>query len=389
MPNQRLQYLFDLYTQGNCTPAEKRELYALALAAKNETDVQELLDAYWDIQTIEFRMPEEKADVMENSILGNETKVVPRVHRIHFRRSRWWAAAAIIIMLGVGTYFALFNKSGKKDEIVKTEEHTKDVKAPVTNRAMITLADGRTVYLDSAMNGELATQGNIKLVKLDNGQIAYQTANGEIIKELKYNTLSNPRGSKVIDMQLSDGSHVWLNAGSSVTYPIAFIGNERKVSITGEAYFEITHDKSKPFTVSKGDTKVEVLGTHFNVNAYDDEADIKVTLLEGSVKVNDKVIKPGQQARVTDKVEVINDVNVDEVMAWKNGQFSYSGVELKTIMREIGRWYDVEVVFEDPINEKFFAETSRSANVSTLLEKLQRTDLVHFKVEGKKVIVKK
>lgn len=392
MPNQRLQYLFDLYTQGNCTPAEKRELYVLALASKNEVDVQKLLDKYWDMQTIEFRMPEEKAEVMVQSILGNETKVIPRVHRIHFRRSRWWAAAAaIIIMLGVGSYFTFFNKGEKKNEFVKTEP-AKDVKAPATNRAMITLADGRTVYLDSAMNGQLAVQGNIKLVKLANGQIAYQTASGEIIKELKYNTLNNPRGSKVIDMTLADGSRVWLNAGSSVTFPVAFIGNERKVSITGEAYFEVVHNTSMPFKVSKGEMEVTVLGTHFNVNAFDDEADIKVTLLEGSVKVNnDKsigMLKPGQQAQVSNTIKVVDNADLKAVMAWKNGFFNFNNADIKILMREIARWYDVEVVYESAVpNLRFGGEMPRTTNLSQVMEIL-KTSGVKFTIEGRRVTIR-
>jgi ferric-dicitrate binding protein FerR (iron transport regulator) len=301
---------------------------------------------------------------------------------------RWWAAAAIFILFVTGSYFLFFNNKSKQEEIVNTEP-AKDVKAPETNRAMITLADGQTVFLDSAMNGQLAVQGNIKLVKLGNGQIAYQTASGEIIKELQYNTLNNPRGSKVIDMQLSDGSHVWLNAGSSVTFPIAFVGNERKVSVTGEAYFEISHDKTKPFIVSANNkADVTVLGTHFNVNAYDDEATLKVTLLEGSISVNNTIIKPGQQAQVSSDIKVVNNVDLAEVMAWKNGNFKFTRTDLKVIMREIGRWYDVEVSYEGNIPVQLYnVGVPRTANVSEVLRGLEFTG-AHFSVEGKKIIVR-
>ncbi len=157
-------------------------------------------------------------------------------------------AASILLVVGLGSYFLFLPK---KEYVIPLTADTKDIIAPATNRATIRLTDGRTVYLDSAANGELVQQGNIKLVKLANGQIAYQTASDETVKEIQYNTLSNPRGSKVIDMTLADGSRVWLNAGSSVTYPVAFISNERKVSITGEAYFEVAHDARKPFFVTK------------------------------------------------------------------------------------------------------------------------------------------
>jgi ferric-dicitrate binding protein FerR (iron transport regulator) len=245
-------------------------------------------------------------------------------------------------------------------------------------------------------NGTLATQGNIKVVKLDNGQIAYQTASGDASTPLSvtYNTLNNPRGSKVIDMQLSDGSHVWLNAGSSLTYPVAFVGNERKVQITGEAYFEVAHDASKPFVVSKGVTSVEVLGTHFNVNAYDDEDALRITLLEGSVKVaskgNLKVIKPGEQAVVANGINVNKDVNVEQVMAWKNGMFKFNNTNMKQIMREIARWYDVDVEYQGDFSDlNFGGFVSRQANISELLKRFSATEQVHFKVEGRKIIVMK
>lgn len=392
MPTTRLTILFDRYLNNSCTPAEKQELAELILSKEHDASISQVLEQVWAKTTGEADIPEDKAEHIFQSILTTETKTVPRIHRIHFRRLRWWAAAAIFILFVTGSYFLLFNnKGGKQNEIVKTEP-TKDVKAPTTNRAMITLADGKTVYLDSALNGELAVQGNIKLVKLANGQIAYQTASGEIVKELKYNTLSNPRGSKVIDMQLSDGSHVWLNAGSSVTYPIAFVGDERKVSITGEAYFEVAKDASKKFIVDANETTTEVLGTHFNVNAYDDESDIRITLLEGSVKVSkgnsNNLLKPGQQAQVSNSIKVVNDVDVEQVMAWKNGKFQFGGAGIEEVMRQIARWYDVEVVYElKPQDVHFRGGISRDVEASKVFKMLETTEAVHFRIEGKKVYV--
>jgi transmembrane sensor len=275
------------------------------------------------------------------------------------------------------------------------------VAAPTRTKATITLADGRIVELDSLANGTLATQGNVKLVKLANGQIAYETVSGEIVNpstalRMQYNTLTNPRGSKVIDMALIDGSHVWLNAGSSVTYPVVFVGNERKVSVSGEAYFEVTHNAAMPFKVSKEETTVEDLGTHFNVNAYEDEEDIKVTLLEGSVKIlrsaqDDKgtLLKPGQQAvvREGENIHVVNDVDVEMIMGWKNGKFEFDKTDLTTIMRQISRWYDVEVVYEKKATtEKFGGGISRNLPLSGVLQMLENSG-VHFRLEGKKLFV--
>jgi ferric-dicitrate binding protein FerR (iron transport regulator) len=208
-----------------------------------------------------------------------------------------------------------------------------------------------------------------------------------------YNTLSNPRGSKVISLTLSDGTRVWLNAGSSLRYPASFASSavNREVKITGEAYFEVAHDASKPFIVSKNDVSVTVLGTHFNVNAYDDESDIKITLLEGSVRVNKGsntgLLKPGQQAQVSSSVKVLNNTDVEQVMAWKNGKFSFNGSDIKTVMRELARWYDVNVEYKDEIKETFFVKLDRNTNMSNVFRILQTTGAVHFKIEGKKVTV--
>lgn len=382
MPENRLPYLFERYMNGTSTEKEDIELSTYILAPEHTALLEQLEEQFWDKTTGE-PLREEEAEKFLSNILRRQ----PRKTQI-FSLRRIAVAASIVLALGIGSYFLFFNNSNKQEEIVKLPESTKDVKAPASNRAMIKLADGRTVYLDSAANGQLAVQGNMKLVKLDNGQIAYQAANGEIVKELQYNTLSNPRGSKVIDMQLSDGSHVWLNAGSSVTYPVAFVGTERKVTITGEAYFEVTHNSSMPFKVSKGEMELTVLGTHFNVNAYDDEANIKVTLLEGSVKINNTIIKPGQQAQVGTDVKVVSNVDLDEVMAWKNGRFQFGGAGIEEVMRQIARWYDVEVVYEvKPKEVHFGGGISRDVEASKVFKMLESTEAVHFRIEGKKVFV--
>jgi transmembrane sensor len=321
------------------------------------------------------------------------------VHSIHlFRWARWWAAASIILLLGAGAYFLFFNRTEKPTEIVKTVLPN-DVKAPETNKAMITLANGQKVYLNNAVNGTLAMQGNVKLVKLANGQIAYQTASGETINEIKYNTLTNPRGSKVIDMMLADGSQVWLNAGSAITYPVAFAGSERKVAITGEVYFEVApsllqragEEFKRPFIVSNGKMEITVLGTHFDVNAYDDEPDIKVTLLEGSVKVNNgsgsSLLKEGQQAQVTNDVKVVNGADLEQVMAWKNGYFNFKSVDIRMIMNQLARWYDVEVSYEGNVPAQHITgEISRNVNASLVLKMLEYAG-VHFRIEGTRIVV--
>ena len=307
-----------------------------------------------------------------------------------FNWRRIAVAASILLVVGLSTYFIFFNKS-RPTEIAKTPPQ--DVKAPASNRAMITLADGKTVYLDSAANGELAMQNNVKVVKTADGQIVYEGSSLTTHDSpLTFNTLTNRRGSKVIDMTLADGSRVWLNAGSSITYPVAFVSNERKISISGEAYFEVSHDASKPFIVSKGETSVQVLGTHFNVNAYDDETDIKITLLEGSVKVSNGsssgLLKPGQQAQISSELKIINGVDVDEIIAWKNGKFQFGEkADIGTIMRQIARWYDVDVEYKGTFTKHFGGTISREVNVSQVLKVLETTGDVKCNVEGRKVTV--
>jgi len=333
-----------------------------------------------------FNIPSALKERMHDRLLKSIEVKKPRV--VKFRISRWAAAAAILV-LSVGIYFLLNRKPAQ--EIAKNETNTNlknDIQAPQSNKATLTLADGSAISLDSAANGSLAMQGNVNIVKTADGKLAY---NGNAT-EVKYNTLSVPKGSKPVQLTLADGSLVWLNVASSITYPTAFIGKERKVKFTGEAYFEIARNESMPFSVEKNDVAVQVLGTHFNFNAYDDEENIKVTLLEGSVKVksgnNTGMLKPGQQAQVAGDVKIINGADLEQVMAWKNGLFKFSRTDLKIIMREIGRWYDVDVSYQGNIPVQLYnIGVPRTANVSEVLKGLEFTG-AHFTIEEKKIIVR-
>ena len=245
--------------------------------------------------------------------------------------------------------------------------------------------------LDDASNGNLAQQGNTKVIKL-NGKLDYK-ASGSSASEILYNTISTPRGGQY-QIELPDGSQVWLNAASSLRFPTAFAGKERKVEISGEAYFEITKNKSMPFVVKINEAEVQVLGTHFNVMAYNDEAAVKTTLLEGSVKFkssdNTSTLIPGQQSQLTKdgKVKVVDGVDVDKVVAWKNGAFNFHGEDMDAIGRQLARWYDVEVVNNSKIEGLFYAEDiPKNIKLSEVLKMLQLTGEVSFKVEGRRIIV--
>lgn len=313
-------------------------------------------------------------------------------------RHQWWkyaASAAAVLVLIVSGFFMLSRQSPEhaiaKTESEKVKAH--DVPAPEANYASITLANGEKLDLNHSGDGTLASQGKMELIKTADGLIIYK-ATGKTGNTIQWNTLTNPKGSNVIGMVLEDGTKVWLNAGSSLTYPVAFIGDERKVSITGEAYFEVAKNKLKPFKVTRDKTEVEVLGTHFNVNAYGDQPFIKVTLLEGSVKVNNGsntgLLKPGQQANVNEShINVRSDVNVDQVMAWKNGYFSFDKASATEVMQELARWYNIEVVYEGEMpDQKFGGELRRNSKLSSVLKILEKSG-VNFRIEGNTVTVYK
>lgn len=325
--------------------------------------------------------PENKEEVRKDilSRIIIDFKVVPLYRRPFFRIA---AAACIALLITVGGYFMFFNKKqdGEQPPVAKTT----DVEPPKSDKAVIRFDNGKEIAVDTLTS---YTDGNITVTKMPDGRLVYSGLGTEV----KFNTLTNPRGSTVRDITLPDGTQIWLNAESSITYPVAFAGNERKVSMTGEAFFKVSHNPSMPFTLSKGEVNVTVLGTEFNVNAYEDEVDMKVTLVEGSVKVSKasstKIIKPGQQAQVGSDVRVVDGVNMEEVLAWKNGLFQFTRADIKTIMRQIARWYDVDVEYRDNITDHFKVKFSRNENMSMVFKKLQETQAVKFEIQGKKLIV--
>jgi len=365
--------------------------------AGNSTDSEnELVERWYQqlVETGEWEWAKGEKEMMQRLIearLMRKIRARPAKRKFYLhRRNQRWAAATVIFLLAGFSYFFLVHRSFKSTEVAEVLNN--DVKAPQSNKAVITLANGQKVFLDSMGNGALAMQGNVKLVKLANGKIAYEHHSGEISSRIEYNTLSNPRGSKVINMVLSDGSKVWLDVGSSLTYPVAFTGNERKVSVTGEAYFEVAHDASKPFFVNCGDMNIRVLGTHFNVNAFEDDGrDIKVTLLKGKVKVNNKsvkeVLKPGQQAVVNNQIKILDEVDLDVVMGWKNGYFEFNNSSLQNVLSQVSRWYNVAVVYQGNNKPRqFMGEIQRDLNLSEILKILEKNS-VKFQITGKKLIV--
>lgn len=362
----------------------------LCLLPENQNTLEKLLESSWNNTPLENDMPDVRGNLILKNILHPDEKETLPVKKISF--VRWIAAASIIIVAGLGGYLYLSHQNNiLPANVAAVTAH--DIKSPEGNKAVITLANGTVLHLDSARNGQLAMQGNVKLVKLANGQIAYEPTGNKTISTLSFNTLLNPRGSKIIDMELADGSHVWLNTGSSIRYPVAFTGKERKVFITGEAYFEIAHNPTIPFKVANDKMEVTVLGTHFNVNAYDDEANVKVTLMQGSVKINNskamRRLSPGEQAQITtNDIHITNDIDLDEVTAWRTGKFIFGEkANIETVMRQVARWYDVDVTYQGKITSHFGGTISRQANISELIKVLEATGHVKCRIEGRKLII--
>jgi hypothetical protein len=311
-------------------------------------------------------------------------------------------AAIILLFISTGLYFYSNRVISEPEQF--TEIDVRNDILPGYNKAILTLADGSKISLDDAANGLLASQGNIAITKTENGQIVYEKNNVDKSKFISHrsaiNTIQTPKGGKY-QIRLPDGSKVWLNSASTLIYPTTFAGNERKVQLKGEAYFEIAPNKNVPFRVESDNQIVEVLGTHFNINSYDDEDYVKTTLLEGSVKVilssnpneisKTKLLKPGEQSLTKSSQSGIRIENADteKAVAWKNGYFKFRNTPIKEIMREIERWYDVELIYEGKIpSDEFTGFISNDVKISAVLKIMEESGGVKFSVKGKKLKVK-
>jgi ferric-dicitrate binding protein FerR (iron transport regulator) len=355
-----------------------------------------------DLSSTEYESEQQLAARMKGRILETIRREEPLFAVVHKRRWKMVAAAAVLLILFSAGAYRIFLYNSDKTEATQTiaaNNQDTDEILPGGNKATLSLADGSTIILDSVVDGTIGHQGNIKIEKLSNGQLAY-SINGKRITENDeafYNTISTPRGGQY-KVTLADGSEVWLNAASSIRFPVAFTGIERKVEITGEAYFEVAPDKTRPFKVVTMHSEVEVLGTHFNVNAYNDEASNKTTLLEGKVKVSilassqkqsTQYLIPGQQANINKdgKIKLVQNADIEEAVAWKNGRFQFNSADLKSILRQLSRWYDVEIDYKGDVDLHFTGQITRNENILNVLEKLKLTGAVNFTIEGRKIIV--
>ncbi|MFA6084332.1 FecR domain-containing protein [Mucilaginibacter sp.] len=390
MTNTRLLYLYQRYIDDQCTAAELRELKSLLKDPALEADLQQMLDHTWD----ELSNDPSLVDVSEQRSLQIYQQIVEQA-QYQKKNQYWWLkiAASILLLVSVSL---LWYTSQKQPALTAQLEKPKtpDI-MPGDNNAVLTLANGSKVILNSAQNGQIARQEGTTIQKVKDGQLVYATAvNTNAQEGLQWNTITIPKGGQY-GLVLADGTRVYLNSASSLTYPTAFSGTSREVSLKGEAYFEVAKNAKMPFKVNVNDRQqVEVLGTHFNIEAYSDDRVIHTTLLEGSVKLlyRDKqtILKPGQMA-VNDigaSSLLIKPADSDEVMAWRNGMFIFNNENITSLMKRISRWYDIDVVFKGNMKDiSFVGNYSRNKSLANLLRNIESTERVHFLIEGRRVTV--
>lgn len=370
---QRLQQLIRKYLDGKASPKEAAFIetwYAHFDQVEDTIDMEQ--------QAREDRMLHNLlARIDEGSAIALPSRRIVPLFRIG-------VAAALLLMI-VGAWLLYRQPAARKQAAPVV---INDV-APGGNKATLTLGNGQVISLDSAADGKLAEQGQAAIVKLKGGQVAYQpTGKGDAA--ITYNTLATPLGGQY-KLTLPDGTMVWLNSTSSISYPTRFTGSERRVTITGEAYFEVKENRQMPFRVDTRDVSVAVLGTHFDVMAYADEPSVNTTLVEGKVKVltigASTVLQPGQQAVVKDRRVTVREVDTDKEIAWTTGFFEFDQTDLPTLMRQLQRWYGVEAVYQSDGGGRLFdGRISRSLKLSEVLDLLQSNG-IHFTIENKKLIV--
>lgn len=389
MEHKRAEALLEKYLAGNCTPEEVAIVESWYLQV---TENPVALPAEPDYTSLEHSM---WATIQERNHPPKKVKMP------------WGWAAAAVILLALGFGFYQYQHSNKPDIKNAGSLAKNDIK-PGGNKAFLTLANGTRIVLDDAQNGKIAEQEGVSITKTAKGELVYIAKNTTAQLpggKPQFNTIETPKGGQY-QINLPDGTKVWLNAGSSLKYPTAFANTGREVQLTGEAYFEVAKKTAQgqrvPFNVKTETQLVEVLGTHFNINSYDNEDNTKTTLVEGSVRVTPvdgtgnvavmaKVLKPGQQSVLKGTSVKVNTVDTEEALAWKEGLFMFDDEDLESIMRKVSRWYNVMVVFKDKslLTKGFSGTVSRFGNVSQVLSKIEETGSVHFKIEERRIVVMK
>lgn len=398
MNQERIKVLFEQYLNDSLSPDDLLELQAAIKDDRYQPLFDELLkNAFKEPAFAEI--DDEARQSVFNAINSRISQQEIDQLRINSQRRlipyKWLAGVAALLFVALGTGWFLVQHSNRNHNGHQQKENTyaQNIK-PGINKATLTLANGKQLVLTDSLQGQLANEAGVKVSKTKKGEIVYTVVQdkGSGQQALQYNILTTRRNEQ-FQVVLPDGSHVWLDAASSLKYPVAFTGNERKVELTGQGYFEVAHNAAKPFIVKTNKTEVQVLGTHFNVSAYDDDRDTKTTLLEGSVRIKSNnataMLKPGGQAVLNDKgqLTVNKDVDTEMEIAWKNGLFDFKKAGIEEIMARASRWYDINVKYEGKIPAtKLTGKISRNVDISGLLGILQ-FEGIKVRVEGRNVIV--
>lgn len=385
----RFEILLEGYTSSTLNETELQEF--LTLLPSNQSYLKDKILNDLTAKEFDGLTNAEQRSQIFNKIIEKKNAAKSPVAKVIFLTWQRWVAVAAVVLCLIGLWY-IYPANKTATPIIASQKKTvqKEIAAG-GNHAILTLADGSTIVLDDAKNGDVTQQGTTKIIKLDSGKLAYIN-DRQPSDVIVYNTISTPRGGQY-EIVLPDGSHVWLNAVSSLNFPTSFSGTNRNVALTGEAYFEVSKNKSMPFIVAIGETKVTVLGTHFNVNAYTDEKNIITTLMEGSVKFSGKdeerLLNPGQQSVYDNTIHslMVKKADVSQAIAWKDGFFEFSNTDLGTIMRQIARWYDVDISYKTTIKDVAYGGgISRKLNLTEVLRLLE-TSGVKFKIDNRKITV--
>lgn len=382
------EVLFRKFMERSCTEQEKEQLFAMMASGEHDAALNKIMDgvmAEADDPGKEVALNDNRAGELLSVLLQSAPRSARRSKVIVL--ARW--AAAVIVPLGLAILYFLYPSSRPVADH-KAVAMVTDI-PPATQGAVLTLGDGRQVTLDTAQKGMLPNQGGTQVL-LSHGTVAYDDHSANTVS---YNTLSTPKG-KLFHLVLPDGSELWLNAASAVTFPTSFNGTERSVTLKGEAYFDIRPDAARPFRVKlANNTTIQVLGTAFNVNAYENEQAITTTLINGRVKVLDgtnksRVLQPGDQASIAYSSGgiVLSRADTAQVLAWKNGIFNFENADIQTVMKQLERWYDIEVLYENGIPAMSFGgKMDRNLRLSNIIRMLEISK-VHCRLEGKQLIIR-
>ena len=403
MNQNKLEELLSLFVEGEISRFEYDRLLEYIRSNPEDEDLNRAIDhVFSEMKSYGTLSTEEKELIYQNIIAdkrfeqNEEVKTEKFTRRIFSLGYQVSIAASILLLISIGLYF-YSNRNSADIFAVIAPLKKQEIITPGGDKAVLTLSDGSKIILDHAKNGVLAKQAGVSIQKTSDGKLLYAFSNSdnlsssEIPEKIVYNKIETPVGGKY-QVNLPDGSKVWLNSASSLRFPALFTGNTREVELNGEAYFDVAKNKHKPFKVITKDQIVEVLGTQFNINSYSDEKTFKTTLIEGSVKIiyKDKVVllEPGQQFQPNAANVKVVEAVTEEVIAWKNGYFLFKDEDIDSIMIKVALWYNVEISYNGDIpHVGFGGKISRSKNIAEVLDVLQLTNAVHFKVEGRRITV--